>query len=103
MLRKIALKTCSVIAAAVLLVALGFALSRPGAGGAPTVAEGFPGAPGDTTADFVLGQFDFTHTTPNLVDGAGVDTNSSTPPFLWGAVAIDTTVSPNRVYVAGQR
>jgi len=45
-----------------------------------------------TTADRVLGQFDFVHVTPNLVDSKGL----STP----HAVAIDASSSPNRVYVA---
>src|ERR1700733_2256892 len=45
-----------------------------------------------TTADRVLGQFDFIHVTPNLVDAKGL----STP----HAVAIDGSSSPNRVYVA---
>jgi len=45
-----------------------------------------------TTADTVLGQYDFTHTTPNLVDGKGLSS-----PY---AVAIDASVTPNRVYVA---
>jgi len=45
-----------------------------------------------TTGDRVLGQLDFTHSTPNLVDGAGL----SNPV----AVAIDTSATPNRIYVA---
>ena len=44
------------------------------------------------TADGVLGQFDFTHSTPNLVDAKGL----SAP----DAVAIDASATPNRVYVA---
>jgi len=34
---------------------------------------GTPGSPGDTTADIVLGQDDFTHNVPNLVDAKGID------------------------------
>jgi sugar lactone lactonase YvrE len=45
-----------------------------------------------TTGDRVLGQVDFTHSTPNLVDARGL----SNPV----AVAIDTSASPNRIYVA---
>jgi hypothetical protein len=92
-----ALKAWSVIVVAAILVLLEIALSDARTA---TIPEGLPGTPGDTTADFVLGQFDFTHTVANLVDGAGVDTNSSSLSILWGAVAIDKTVSPNRVYVA---
>ncbi len=47
---------------------------------------------GDTIADRVLGQFDFLHNAPNLIDAKGL----SAP----GAVAIDTSVTPNRLYVA---
>jgi sugar lactone lactonase YvrE len=43
------------------------------------------------TADRVLGQFDFVHVTPNLVDAKGL--------FTPHEVAIDTSVSPNRAYV----
>jgi sugar lactone lactonase YvrE len=53
---------------------------------------GTPGAPGDTTADRELGQIDFAHPAVNLVDGKGL--------FKPVAVAIDTSVTPNRVYVA---
>ena len=45
-----------------------------------------------TTGDRVLGQFDFTHTTPNLVDAKGL--------FTPHAAAIDTSATPNRIYVA---
>ena len=34
---------------------------------------GTPGSPGDTTADVVLGQDDFSHNVPNLVDAKGID------------------------------
>ncbi len=44
-----------------------------------------------STANRVLGQLDFRHSTPNLVDAKGL----SNP----GAVAIDTSASPNRIYV----
>lgn len=45
-----------------------------------------------STANRVLGQLDFTHSTPNLVDAKGL----SNP----GAVAIDTSGTPNRIYFA---
>jgi len=45
-----------------------------------------------STADRVLGQFDFTHVAANLVDAKGL----STP----HAVAIDSSTTPNRIYVA---
>jgi len=45
-----------------------------------------------STANRVLGQLDFTHSTPNLVDGKGL--------FNPIAVAIDASAAPNRVYVA---
>jgi DNA-binding beta-propeller fold protein YncE len=47
---------------------------------------------GDTTADVVLGQLDFSHNLPNLIDGRGLNLPSS--------VAIDTSAVPNRLYVA---
>jgi hypothetical protein len=45
-----------------------------------------------TTGDRVLGQLDFVHVAPNLVDARGL--------FTPHTVAIDASVSPNRVYVA---
>ena len=59
----------------------------------PRLPVGFDG---DTTADAVLGQVDFVHDTPNLVDGYGLDTQTDGD----GDVAIDKSVTPNRVYVA---
>jgi hypothetical protein len=50
------------------------------------------GAAGDGAADRVLGQFDFTHHAPNLVDARGM--------FGPNAVAIDASTTPNRIYVA---
>src|ERR1700722_14867548 len=47
---------------------------------------------GDTIADRVLGQFDFVHNSPNLVDGGGMGSPLS--------LAIDSTVTPNRLYVS---
>ena len=47
---------------------------------------------GGSTADGVLGQFDFTRSAANLVDAKGL----STP----HAIAIDASAMPNRVYVA---
>ena len=49
----------------------------------------------DTTADRVLGQNDFTHNVANLVDGQGLNLPES--------VAIDVSVTPNRVYVADEK
>lgn len=48
-------------------------------------------ATGDT-ADRLLGQHDFTHQTPNLVDAKGL--------YLPESVAIDASSSPNRIYVS---
>lgn len=50
------------------------------------------GAVGDTAADRVLGQFDFSHNTADLIDAHGSANAVS--------VAIDTSTSPNRIYVA---
>ena len=47
---------------------------------------------GDTVADRVLGQLDFVHNGLNLIDGSGVSTPQG--------AAIDTSVMPNRLYVA---
>ncbi len=63
------------IAAAI--VSLGF--------GAMVLATGISG-------DRVLGQLDFTHSTPNLVDATGLSNPLS--------VAIDTSATPNHIYVA---
>jgi len=46
----------------------------------------------DTTADAVLGQLDFTHVAENLTDAQGLYSPES--------VAIDKSVTPNRVYVS---
>ncbi|MDO8434503.1 MAG: choice-of-anchor D domain-containing protein [Candidatus Binatus sp.] len=46
----------------------------------------------DTTADRVLGQPDFTHNAPNYPDAIGLNGPQ--------AVALDTSVTPNRAYVA---
>jgi len=47
---------------------------------------------GGTVADGVLGQLDFTHNVPNLVDGKGLN--------LPEAVAIDSSATTDRVFVA---
>ncbi len=52
-----------------------------------------PGAVNDTTADGVLGQLDFVHNTKNFIDGRGLNMNDQV-----GDIAIDKSVSPNRVY-----
>jgi sugar lactone lactonase YvrE len=51
-----------------------------------------PLSTGSTTASVVLGQFDFTHNTPNSVDADAFSAPSG--------VAVDKSVSPNRLYVA---
>ncbi len=47
---------------------------------------------GDTVADRVLGQLDFVHNAPNRTDATG----------MWSprAIAIDSSVTPNRLYVS---
>lgn len=60
-----------------------------------------PGSAGDTTADAVLGQLDFVHRDPNFVDGRGITTNGGPwAGYGWGDVAVDTSFTPNRVFVA---
>jgi sugar lactone lactonase YvrE len=56
-----------------------------------------PGFRGDNVADGVLGQVNFSFSSQNFVDGAGLFTNTG---INFGAVAIDKTVNPNRIYVA---
>jgi sugar lactone lactonase YvrE len=46
----------------------------------------------NTTADLVLGQADFTHNGFNRVDGRGL--------YAPASVALDTSIVPNRIYVA---
>lgn len=58
-----------------------------------------PGSPGDTTADEVLGQLNFTQNTPNLVDGLGLWMGLAGGDYN-GDVAVDKSVSPNRIWVA---
>src|SRR5260370_33561043 len=55
------------------------------------------GSPGDTTADGVLGQANFAQNGGDFRDGRGVDITFVRQPS--GDVAIDKSVSPNRVYV----
>jgi DNA-binding beta-propeller fold protein YncE len=84
------------------IIALGAIVCQP----RPTVAGGVkpfiaPGNPGDTVADAVLGQVNvpatnFSFNTVNFIDGAGLNLQD----VEFGAVAIDTSVTPNRVYVA---
>ena len=47
-----------------------------------------------TTGDRVLGQLDFAHDSPNLVDAKGVSSPND--------VAIDLSATPNRIYVADE-
>jgi sugar lactone lactonase YvrE len=84
------------------LIGLGALISYP----RPTAARGVKpllvsGNPGDTVADAVLGQVNvpaqnFSFNTTNFIDGAGLNLQDQT----FGTVAIDTSVTPNRVYVA---
>jgi sugar lactone lactonase YvrE len=59
---------------------------------AGTLPAAAVGAAGDDLADRVLGQIDFLHTQANFVDGRGFNNPMG--------VAVDRSVSPNRVYVA---
>ena len=52
------------------------------------------GAAGDTVADRVLGQFDFSHNAANLIDAHGLN--------VFTSMAIDTSATPNRLYVADE-
>lgn len=83
-------------------LAAGLALSLAGnVRAGDTAVMMAPGSTGDTTADAVLGQLDFAHRDSNFVDGRGILTNGG--PWGgsgWGDVAVDTSVTPNRVYVA---
>jgi DNA-binding beta-propeller fold protein YncE len=54
-------------------------------------ATGATSAAGDTIADRVLGQLDFTHKLPNLPDGRSLSGPT--------AVAVDDSVTPGRLYV----
>ncbi len=67
-------------------------------GGTP----GVPGAPGDTTADAVLGQVDFTRNTTNMVDAIGMnlaEDRFDDPPLPSG-VTVDASGTTNHLYVA---
>jgi hypothetical protein len=68
-------------------VVAGWLLIVVGAVAIPSIAM-----QGDTVADRVLGQYDFAHGAANLIDGEGYSLPQS--------VAVDTSVTPNRVYVA---
>jgi sugar lactone lactonase YvrE len=64
---------------------------------------GTPGSPGDTTADIVLGQGDFIHNVPNLVDPKGIhlpDLPFTGPYVTEGWVAIDARASSHHLYVS---
>src|SRR5690349_23381758 len=84
------------------IVGLGAMIFKPGlaaAGGVKPLLA--PGNAGDTVADAVLGQVNvpptnFSFNTVNFIDGAGLDLQDQT----FGSVAIDTSETPNRVYVA---
>lgn len=61
----------------------------------PVAKSSFVVAAGDTIADRVLGQMDFTHATENFADASTLDMERSV-----AGVAIDQSSVPNRVYVA---
>jgi len=61
----------------------------------PVTKSEFAVAAGDTIADRVLGQMDFVHATQNFADASTLDIQRSL-----GAVAIDRSSTPNRIYVA---
>ena len=60
-----------------------------------------PAQSGDLIADLVLGQNDFTHSGNNIPDGHSVNAFGGGG-FLPGQIAIDHSVTPNRVYVADE-
>jgi sugar lactone lactonase YvrE len=64
------------------------------AGGALPAAASGPGSAGDTVADVVLGQLNFISNAANTADPSSM----STPEGM----VIDTTVTPNRVYVSDE-
>ena len=63
-------------------------------GGTP----GTPGSAGDTTADRVLGQANFSHVVGNLLDGRGL--GDPIGGALLDAVAVDRGSTPHHLYVA---
>jgi sugar lactone lactonase YvrE len=72
---------------AALLAMVGFVICTANA----RVWAGAPAA-GDTVADFVLGQPDFVHSTPNTVDGFAIHEPD--------AIIVDESVTPHHLYVA---
>jgi hypothetical protein len=58
-----------------------------------------PAESGDLIADLVLGQYDFTHSGNNILDGDSINASGGLG-FLPGQIAIDRSVTPNRIYVA---
>ncbi len=89
----------SLLCAAVMACAfVHLASGRPVDAGVISVANLPPGSPGDTTADGVLGQVGFVQIAQNFRDGRGVATSFFSPGFA--DVAIDRSVSPNRVFAA---
>lgn len=67
-----------------------------GAAGAAVDAQLAPGNANDTTADAVFGQLDFVFEARNFLDKSGLNLATGTR----GDIAIDKSVSPNRVYAA---
>ena len=90
-IKKTPKRWTSSLRAAAMVVACAGAIQSNGLA-APNLVPGFPG---DTTADHVAGQLDFFHNNPDLIDGRGFNTQ-----WAQGDVAIDTSVTPNRVYVS---
>ena len=99
--RTILVAACAGITAVLLVIAAARAANHGAIVAAPAAT---PGMPGDTTADLVLGQLNFTNDTANLVDGLGFDMllphRFVSPYSARGDVAIDRSVSPNRIWVA---
>ena len=69
-----------------------------GGGGTP----GTPGSAGDTTADAVLAQGNFNHSSPNFIDASGIGNTGccGTNGFNGGGVAVDQQSTPHHLYVA---
>src|SRR5262249_32620709 len=75
------------------LIAVAHAGSLQQGSGTGFIANLVPGSAGDNTADGVLGQVNFTEAEQNFRDSRGVNIS----PVGGGNVAIDRSVSPNRV------
>ncbi|MDO8430804.1 MAG: NHL repeat-containing protein [Candidatus Binatus sp.] len=83
----------TVLSAAILVCATAMSVSSASAGSG-TRPYLPPGSAGDNTADGVLGQVNFVENQQNFRDERGVNTTG----LLLGDVAIDRSISPNRVF-----